>query len=223
LRRIVHRGTPVFASTHGCFYDAPDRETKMIRLFNACALVVALFLAGCGIRENIRPGAALEMDSESAVLVMGLSPNYRFHFIRGPVENNVWERPVVDVPEINLSPDSGYLVVKLKPTAATESFGISLVFPEKGRPYGPCQDSTAPTFGLKGGAVNYVGDLRYTFDGSSLRYEYSLDETKARTFLNANYPGYVDSLQVNPIKLMKVKSTICNQRTITAPILIPGR
>ncbi len=195
----------------------------MIRLFNAGSLVLTLFLAGCGIRENIRPGSTLEVDNESAVLVMGLSPNYRFHLIRGPIKDNVWERPAVDVPEVNLFPDNGYLIVKLKPTAATESFSFSLIFPEKGRPYGPCQDSTAPTFDLKGGAVNYVGDLRYTFDGSSLRYEYSLDETKARTFLNTNYPGYVDSLQVKPIKLMKVKSTICDQRTITVPIFIPRR
>src|SRR6266513_3170206 len=173
----------------------------MIRLFNAGSLVLTLFLAGCGIRENIRPGSTLEVDNESAVLVM----------------------PVVDVPEVNLFPNNGYLIVKLKPTAATESFSFSLIFPEKGRPYGPCQDSTAPTFDLKGGAVNYVGDLRYTFDGSSLRYEYSLDETKARTFLNTNYPGYVDSLQVKPIKLMKVKSNICDQRTITVPIFIPRR
>jgi len=195
----------------------------MIRLFNASALIATLFLVGCGIRENIRPGSALELDNESAVLIMEFSPNYRIHLIRGPIEDDVWERPVVDVPEVNLFPDNGYLIVKLKPTAASESFGISLIFPGKGRPYGPCQDSIAPTFGLKGGAVNYVGDLSYTFDGSSLHYEYSLDESKARNFLKANYPGYVESLQVRPIKLMKVRSKICDRRTTTIPIYIQRR
>jgi len=195
----------------------------MTRLLNTGALIAVLSLAGCGIRENIRPGAALEVDNESAVLVMGFSPNYRIHLIRGPIEDDVWERPVVDVPEVNLFPSDGYLIVKLKPTAATERFGISLIFPERGRPYGPCQDSIAPAFGLKGGAVNYVGDLSYAFDGSSLRYEYSLDEGKARSFLKANYPGYVESLQVQPMKLMKVRSKICDQRSTTIPIHIQRR
>ena len=131
-----------------------------------------------------------------------------------------FERPIVDTPEVNITPDSGYIFVKVKPTTGEKRLGVSLVFPE-GHIYGPCQDSIAPIFTLKPGTVSYVGDLRYFFNGKELSYDYIIDENKAKAFLRDNYPNFEAAMTTIPMEPMKVKSTLCDPKTITIPIYVP--
>jgi hypothetical protein len=168
-------------------------------------LCAAVLLTACGTMRNIQKGSALEVDDNSAVMVLGVTPRIRIHLLRGAIEGDYWVMPNFDVPEVNLFPEDGYIVVRSKPTTTTERFGVSSVFPGGGA-YGPCRDSLGPTFVLRGGAVNYLGELRYSFDGAVVRHEHSVDEAKVRSFLNANYPGYSERLVIYPVTKMKVKS-----------------
>ncbi len=144
---------------------------------------------------------------------MGLSPDdYSIHLLRGPANSGVWTRPHLDVPEVAVGANDGYIVVKVPPTTGSEMMGLSLVFPGA---YGPCQDSMTPAFTLKGGTVNYVGDLQFKREGSSLGFHNSIDEDKAREYLKARYHGFAERMETFPMKLMKVNSTLCNSKTIT--------
>jgi hypothetical protein len=193
-----------------------------MHILNRVALIVfAIAVAGCGIRSNIKPGESLRLDSETAVLLLGITPAYKVVLLRGEVANNVWERPIVDTPEINMVPESGYIFVKVKPTIETNRLGVSMVIPESRRLFGPCQDSIAPIFTLKPGTINYVGDLQYTYSGGQLRYDYTVNEDRAKAFLRANYPNLEASMTSVPMTPMKVKSTFCNPGTLTVPIYLP--
>ena len=168
----------------------------------------------------IRPEAPLQLDNGSAVLLLGVNPQWRIHLLRGNVEDNLWLRPTFDTPEVNASPREGYILVKVKPTTPSQPLGVSLVFPE-GKPHGPCQDGVVPTFSLSPGAVNYLGDLAYTFENQQLRYSYSIDTDAARAFLSAKYPSYVASLTTRPMIPLKVKGGGCNPIIKGVPILSP--
>jgi hypothetical protein len=184
-------------------------------------MVLAVSAAGCGIRSNIKPGDDLQLDTKSAVLLLGVTPAYRVHLLRGDVANGVWERPTVDTPEVNMAPESGYIFVKIEPTSDSKRLGISMIVPEPRRLFGPCQDSIAPTFTLKPGTINYVGDLQYTYTGGQLQYDYSVEEGKAKAFLRGHYPSLEGFMSTVPMVPMKVKSTFCDPRTITIPIYLP--
>ncbi len=186
----------------------------MIKLSKIAILFVTLFISACGTTKNIQVGSNPELDAKTGILVFGLSPNYRIHLTRGSTKNNIWNRPHLDVPEINLYPEKGYIVVKAKRTGESQALGVSLIFPE-GKTYGPCQGSDSPTFVVMPGVVNYVGDLNYTFDDSGLGFTHTLDEKKVRIFLDESYPKFTDKLVVQPMTIMKTNSTLCTPKTIT--------
>lgn len=190
------------------------RSTKVV------LLVLAIATAGCGTSSNIQPGERPDLSGESSMLFLGVTPAYRIHLLRGDAVNGIWERPAVDIPEVNITPENGYIFVKLKPTTKARRLGVSLIFPE-GQAFGPCRDSIAPTFILKAGAVTYVGDLHYEFLGGQLRYHYSVDEEKAKAFLRRYYPQSEGSMTTIPMTPMKVQSNICDPKTITIPIYVP--
>lgn len=192
----------------------------MQSLYNTLMIGLILLLGGCGISSNVKPGEKLLLDEHSSVLFLGVTPAYRIHLLRGKVENNVWDRPTVDVPEINITPESGYIFVKVKPTTPEERLGVSLIFPD-GQSYGPCQDSIAPIFMLKPGTISYVGNLHYSRSGSQLRYDYTVEEQKAVEFLRKNYPGTETAMTTTPMVPMKVNTTLCTPKSITIPIYIP--
>lgn len=193
----------------------------MIKLFKvAIILSITLFVSACGTTKNIQVGSSPELDADTGILVFGLSPNYRIHLTRGSTENNTWNRPHMDVPEINVNPEKGYIVVKARRTGESQALGVSLIFPE-GRTYGPCQGADSPTFVVMPGVVNYVGDLNYAFDNGELRFDYTVDEKKVRNFLDENYPKFTAKLVVQPMTIMKTNSNFCTPKTIT--IQMPSR
>jgi hypothetical protein len=187
----------------------------MIRLFKAAIIFsITLFISACGTTSNIQVGTNPELDSDTGILVFGLSPDYRIHLTRGSTANNIWNRPHLDVPEINLKPEKGYIVVRARRTAESQALGVSMIFPEKGA-FGPCQGADSPTFVVKPGVVNYVGDLNYIFDNVGLRFTHTLDEKKVRVFLDDNYPKFTEKLVIQPMTIMKTDSTLCTPKTIT--------
>ena len=180
---------------------------------------IIVFLTSCGISENIKPGADISLDEASAILVLGFSPDYRIHLLRGSLENNVWTRPGIDVPEVNIFPTNGYVIVKVKPTTPTNALGIGAIYLDY-TGYGPCQDSISPVFELQGGSVNYVGHLSYAYKGKTLKYQSSIKNEEAKAYLEANYPSLARSLVYNPMRMLKVNSGFCNSTTITVPVYI---
>lgn len=184
-----------------------------------CLFVAFLFLAACGVSENIKPGATIDPAKKPTVLMLGFSPDYRVHLFRGTFENNIWDRRGLNVPEVNIFPSNGYILVEVKPTTPEYPLGVGTIFIGY-TGYGPCQDSLTPVFDLKEGAVNYVGHLAYTMDGNQLHFTSSIREDEAKNYLKKYYPGLVDSFVLNPMKVVKVISTFCNKRTMTIPIYI---
>jgi hypothetical protein len=191
-----------------------------LRLSAAIAIILTLW--GCGTTQNLQPGAPISIENGTSILVMGLSPKYRIHLIRGSLELDSWVRPKLDVPEINVFPDNGYLIIKAKPTATDQRMGIATIFPD-GKVYGPCNNSIGPTFELKAGTVNYVGDLNYKFDGTNLTYSITVNEDAARKFVESNYPSVAGNFETHAMKTMRVKSNFCDPKTIIIPIYVPGR
>jgi len=184
-------------------------------------LFLSIFLlSSCGIKHNLKPGSTLDIDKTKTVLMLGYSPNYRIHFIHGSFENDIWTRPTIDIPDINIEPVGEYIIIDTEPTSPEKPLGISMIFPFNWTGFGPCQDSMSPIFNLKPGVVNYVGDLAYSFDGQKLQYKSSINNQKAKDFLKANYPDFVKSLEFNPMKMVKVNSGVCSPKTITVPIYI---
>jgi hypothetical protein len=193
----------------------------MIKLFKvAIFFSVILFISACGTTKNIQVGSNPELDADTGILVFGLLPNYQIHLTRGNTENNIWNRPYMDVPEINVKPENGYIVVKARRTGESQALGVSLIFPGKGA-YGPCQGADSPTFVVKPGVVNYVGDLNYIFDNAGLSFTHTLDEKKVRVYLDENYPKFTEKLVVQPMTIMKTNSTLCTPKTIT--IQLPSK
>ena len=119
---------------------------------NVFLMLLAVSLTACGTTKNLHLGSPLAVDDNSGILVIGLRPNYKIHLTRGLSENGVWARPRIDIPEINVTPEDGYIIVKALPTTGEQVLGVSLVFPGGGA-YGPCQGSESPTFQVKAGAV----------------------------------------------------------------------
>jgi hypothetical protein len=191
--------------------------------WRALALLAVCGLTGCGISSNLKSdGRAVRIAPNESVLLLGLDPNMRVHLLRGKSQYGFWNRPNIDVPEVNLFPEQGFVTVKVPATAADELLGVSLVFPG-GRAYGPCDGDKTPVFALKGGAVTYVGNLSYSTSGGSLSFSDKVDESAARAFLGENHPALAAQMVTQPLKLMAVHSNLCSQGTAYIPIYIPSR
>lgn len=181
----------------------------MIRLFKAAIIIsITCFITACGTTKNIQVGSNPKLDANTGILVLGLSPNYIINLTRGKTENNTWDRSQIDVAELCLKPEKGYIVVLARRTDESQALGVSLILPEKGM-YGPCQGANSPTFIIKPGVVNYAGDLTYTLDDIGMSFTHTIDEKKVRAFLDENYPKFTEKLIVQPMTIMKTNSTLC--------------
>ena len=94
------------------------------------------------------------------------------------------------------------------------------MFPD-GKPYGPCQDSVGPTWELKPGRVNYLGELTYSFENSELRVSYDIREDRARAFLNASHAGYTSAFLTQAAIPMTIRSNVCDGRRVTIRVFTP--
>jgi hypothetical protein len=166
-----------------------------------------LCLYACGV-QNIRPDSPPQLQADSAILLLGMTPKWRIQLFRGEVENDAWSISGLAAAEVNTVPENGYVIVKTKPTALSEVMGVSRVFPSF-MPYMPCKGSKAPTFALMAGAVNYVGDLDFEVINGELRWSYSTNVEKAKQFLAANYPGYVSAFESGSIVARGTKGSVC--------------
>lgn len=188
----------------------PIRKTKEhmnSKVFGA--LLVMLVLSGCGVTSNIASGTRVPLGENSGVLLLGVKPAYRIQIVRSDVSSGAWIHPFADVPEVNLAPDAnGYIFVKVKPTAPNERLGISVIFPE-GQPYGPCEGAVWPTFEIKAGSINYVGELLFNYDGKNLTYSYGLDEARARQYMASKFPNDAEKLTVIPMVPMLIHTNVC--------------
>jgi hypothetical protein len=181
-------------------------------------------LSACGVRQNLRPDEPVQLSGTEAILLMGMQPaGYRLHLLRGKVDEGHWVRPTVDVPEVNIEAEAGFIMVKVAPTLPGERMGVATVFPGSNQAYGPCNGTASPTFELKPGVVNYVGDLSYALANRKLSYAYSENGQQARKFLAERFPSLVPKLAVTGAQIMPVRTGFCNPTTITIPVYINRR
>lgn len=183
--------------------------------------LVAAMLGACG-RGNVRASDGLQVDADSALLVLGVNHHYLVQMTRGPIVGNTWTLPWRNAAVVDTFPDeSGYIVVKVKPTTDAEKLGLSRVFPDLLHPYGPCQGYKTPVFTLRAGTITYAGDLDYNFDGSQLRFSVTSDVEKARAYLKSKYSN-AEPLEFRPMELLTVNSGFCQTKTLMVPIFIPA-
>jgi hypothetical protein len=175
--------------------------------------------------KNVAPGAAAKLSDSEAIAVIGMRQPYRVHLQLGRMQDDVWHIPAFSSPEANLFPEHGYIVVKLPAPKATERFSIPMVLPEgiglTSRSYIPCAGTTAPSFTLKAGAVNYVGHISYDLSRDTTAFELSLEEEAAAEFLAATYPELAKSVHLSPMAATEVAGTDCRP-TIYIPIFVPN-
>jgi hypothetical protein len=167
--------------------------------------LVALALAGCGARENIRPSAPVALKADEAIFFLGISPRVKIQVFRGTTENGIWSASQLRSAEINITPDTHYIVVKVRATAPAEQMAITRLLPLDGTVWVVCRNALSPLFTLKPGTVNYLGELAYTLAGGEAQYAYGADDTAAREFLKQNYPEYLPLLDMPPIRPAQVK------------------
>jgi hypothetical protein len=179
----------------------------------AIILIVTLVLGGCITMKNVTPGTATTLSKSEAIAVIGMHQRYRVHLQLGRVEDTAWHMPALASPAANLFPEHGYIVVKLPVPKAGERFSIPLVLPNGigvgGRDHVPCPGTTAPSFTLEPGAVNYVGHISYDFSKDPVSYELSLEQEAAGKFLASTYPEFAKSVRVSPISSITVAGTDC--------------
>jgi hypothetical protein len=170
-------------------------------------IVSCLCLCACGV-QNIRPTSAPQLEADSAILLLGMTPRWRIQLFRGQVENDTWSVSGVTSGEVNTVPENGYVIVKVKPTAPSEAMGILRIFPSL-IAYTPCQDARSPTFALSAGVVNYVGDVSFEVANGGLQYSYSTNIEKAKAFLATHYPGYVNAFESHSMVARKASGGGC--------------
>ncbi|MCC7704697.1 hypothetical protein IGS59_20860 [Janthinobacterium sp. GW460P] len=194
----------------------------MVKVKFISAVISLSALVGCGTSSNLKRDSEIHVDQSSSILLLKVSPQYRIHLLRGRIEEGVWVRPKLDVPEVNIIPESdGYIFVKLKINEENERLAVSLVFPGE-KAYGPCEGSTGATFDLRANSITYVGELSYQFDGTTLKYQHKMDISDAQNYLISNYGTKLPKLEVVPMNPMTIKTTFCAPKgTVTIPIYIP--
>ncbi len=186
-------------------------------------VLAVMMLCSCAVRENIRPNSPLNLNNESAILFLGFTPKYKVALIHSPVEGGVWQQAVYHLPDVATTPENGYILVKVKPTAASQRMSVSLIVIDR-KVYAPCPNSIGPTFALKPGVVNYLGDLSYTVDeNGNLKYTHEVREDRAKGFLREHYPGYIDLFETQPMVPMKIANSVCHPGTQFVPFVIPTR
>ena len=185
----------------------------------ALAIVASLSLSACGAK-NIRPNSGMQLQDDSAVLLLGMTPNWRIQMFRTHVEDDgtIASPSQLQSVEINTFPDNGYVIVKVKPTAASERISVEAVFPGM-IPYMPCEDSRKPTFVLQAGKVNYVGDLDFTMVDGTPHYSSTSNPEKAQQFLTTYYPQYVSAFESHPMAQLNAHKGRCGN--VTFPLVIP--
>ncbi|WP_129775203.1 hypothetical protein [Peristeroidobacter soli] len=182
-------------------------------------VLLLLTVSACGV-SNIKSDSSVRLRSDEAILLLGFRPESRIHLVRGPVHDNTWRRPRLDVPEVNAFPEQGYVFVKVKATRPEERLGVSLIFPTTRTYFGPCRDSVSPTFEAKPGVVNYVGDLAYTMEDGTMRLQFAMDEQSAQQFVRENHPRLGLQLTTQPMTPMKADSHLCDPKSGTYTIYV---
>jgi hypothetical protein len=149
------------------------------------------WLAACGVTANLPVGQPVRIDKDEAVLVLGVRPDYKLHIVYGyRVSDTVWEIDVPDIPQANLGPSGGYIVIRLAPTHSGVEYGVSLA--QDLRVDGPllfaCKGSNTIAFALPAGQATYVGELLFSETDAGVLARLTVDPQRAQRYLAQAYP-----------------------------------
>jgi len=193
----------------------------------ALAILCLAVSAGCGTRENLKPGTTLESLSNDAVVVMGVRPRVRVEFNKGDVQG---ENVSVSALALTAWPESGYIVGKVPVRTGNEVIFLSAVLPEgyglRPQYYLPCRGTKALTFETPPGKVVYVGDVSFNIRGQESEVAYTHDFEAAKEFIGKTYPDLMPALVSQPPTPRYMMDDLCRnlreRATIVIPVFVPG-
>jgi hypothetical protein len=181
-------------------------------------------LSGCVTTSNLATGnGSASVDMSESVVIIGVTPRYRVALVKGTPHGDSWSRDHSSVATTNTYPDDGYIVVKIPARSGTGSYGVGQILPEGiggfAPQYVPCTGHTLVTFEAPAGKVTYVGDIQFSINGQTARYQYSHNLEQARRFLSSKYPALAAKVEGQDARLLTMDNTNCGPATLSVPVV----
>ena len=169
----------------------------------AAAPLVLSLLSGCGIQfSNLDSSAKVDRGSGEAVVVLAVTPRSRVSLFEGESQGPEWTcKSLFNI--ANVFPESGFIVLKLKPRTGNKNYGIGQVLPDGigGDAFIVRRNASVPVFHAPAGRVTFVGGIHLTRNGERLRI--APDETttveEVERHLKTSYPGLAGTATEDPL------------------------
>lgn len=169
----------------------------------AAALLVLSLLSGCGIQfSNLDSSAKIDRGGGEAVVVLAITPRSRVSLFEGESQGSEWTcKSLFNI--ANVFPESGFIVLKLKPRTGNKNYGIGQVLPDGigGESFVVRRNAMVPVFHAPPGKVTFVGGIQVTRAGERLRVV--PDETPTvedvERHLKTSHPGLAGNATEEPL------------------------
>ena len=147
-------------------------------------------LCGCAATQNLPAHARVRPSPVKSILILGVAPASQVQISPGrSLGEHAWLRPV-GAPVAVLTPERGYIVVPLDPTAGATEYGISLVAPARSDiAFLACSKSQTVAFALPPSEASYAGDLTLESGPNGVRIGLAYRPEQAEHFIRERYPA----------------------------------
>ena len=146
-------------------------RSRMRAPSRAAAPMVLFLLGGCGIQfSNLDSSAKVAPGGGEAIVVLAVTPRSRVSLFEGESQGPEWTcKSLFNI--ANVFPESGFIVLKLKPRTGNKNYGIGQVLPDGigGESFIVRRDVGVPVFHAPAGKVTFVGGIHLTRNGEHLR------------------------------------------------------
>lgn len=183
-------------------------------------ILSVMALSACVSFSGLDPASNYAEIGDSSVIVLGVTPRYRVHIYEGERAGDKWNRDQV-MTKLNVYPEDGYIVAKVPARSGALNYGIGGILPNGigGGLFTPCLGKSTITFDAPKGKVVYVGDVKLTSTGQTVRYEASSNPEAAMTHIKARFPRLAGQVVVGGFQLRELANTPCVQEP-GGPIII---
>lgn len=156
-------------------------------------LSVCFLLMSCATTGNLDSNYELKERNPESVLILGVNQqrDYRIALNHGTIESERLGCHGLPIPDVNVVPKDGFIVVKLPPTDINKRYVVGgVVLNGTILAWLPRDGHLNPVITVPPHSVVYVGTLDVVDDSKTdqLTIRESFDFESARTFMNGNYP-----------------------------------
>jgi hypothetical protein len=174
-----------------------------INIIRSLRVVAVLVTAGCVTTSSLQQGEKLT--AADAVVIIGISPKTSVGISKGSREGSDWAFDRFSGQIARVSPQDGYIVVRLPVSGGNVTYGVSSAGQTSvtSFDYFACNGDEVYTFALPRSGAVYVGDLKFVDKTAGTRLEYRRDFEKMARTLAARYPelrGQISQSELTPLK-----------------------